>query len=107
MKKLARLLALALMLSACGNEAVETVPETTAAAITQPAVEPETEPTAESSEQRLLFTFAGDCTLGCHKEHNRAGYGFLLTVGEDFVLCILAAMLAKRLIPAFQHLGGV
>lgn len=32
---------------------------------------------------------------------------FLLTVGEDFVLCILAAMLAKRLIPAFQHLGGV
>ncbi|MBQ2402259.1 MAG: biotin transporter BioY [Lachnospiraceae bacterium] len=32
---------------------------------------------------------------------------FLLTVGEDFVLCILAAMLAKRLIPAFQRLGGV
>ena len=32
---------------------------------------------------------------------------FLLTVGEDFVLCILAAMLAKRLIPVFHRLGGV
>ena len=91
MKKLARLLALALMLSACGNKAVETVPETTAAAITQPTAEPETAPTAEPTtvptepaQQRLLFTFAGDCTLGCHKEHNRAGYGFLLTVGEQF-----------------------
>lgn len=27
---------------------------------------------------------------------------FLLTVGEDFILCILAALLAKRLIPAFS-----
>ncbi len=32
---------------------------------------------------------------------------FLLTVGEDFVLCVLAALLAKRLIPAFEQLGGV
>lgn len=32
---------------------------------------------------------------------------FLLTVGEDFVLCILAAMLAKRLIPAVEGMGGV
>ena len=78
MKKLSWLLALALMLSACGHEAAVTVPEPTAAAITQPAVEPETEPTAEPTtvptepaQQRLLFTFAGDCTLGCHKEHNR------------------------------------
>ena len=30
---------------------------------------------------------------------------FLLTVGEDFVLCILAAMLAKRLIPVFSRLS--
>lgn len=27
---------------------------------------------------------------------------FLLTVGEDFILCIFAAMLAKRLIPVFE-----
>lgn len=32
---------------------------------------------------------------------------FLLTVAEDFILCILASMLAKRLIPAFRHLGGI
>lgn len=29
---------------------------------------------------------------------------FLLTVGEDFILCILAALLAKRLIPIFEQL---
>ena len=28
---------------------------------------------------------------------------FLLTVGEDFILCVLAAMLAKRLIPALSR----
>ena len=91
MKKLVWLLALALLLSACGSKAQEVTPETTmAAAVIQPTAAPETEPTqtepveTEPPEQRLVFTFAGDCTLGCHTEHNRAGYGFLLTVGEQF-----------------------
>ena len=30
---------------------------------------------------------------------------FLLTVGEDFILCVLAAVLAKRLIPVLKNLG--
>ena len=30
---------------------------------------------------------------------------FLLTVGEDFILCILAAVLAKRLIPILGKLA--
>ena len=29
---------------------------------------------------------------------------FLLTVGEDFILCVLAAMLAKRLLPVLDRL---
>lgn len=29
---------------------------------------------------------------------------FLLTVGEDFVLCVLAAALAKRLMPVFSDM---
>lgn len=29
---------------------------------------------------------------------------FLLTVGEDFILCVLAALLAKRLIPVFSRM---
>lgn len=41
---------------------------------------PETEPPA----QRMVLTFAGDCTLGCHTAHTHAGYGFLLTVGDDY-----------------------
>ena len=31
---------------------------------------------------------------------------FLLTVGEDFVLCVLAAALAKRLMPVFSDMRG-
>lgn len=31
---------------------------------------------------------------------------FLLTVGEDFILCVLAAALAKRLIPVFQNMDS-
>ena len=87
MKKLVCLLALALLLSACGSNAPEAVPETTVTAVTQAATEPATQPATvptEPPERRLLFTFAGDCTLGCHKEHNRAGYGFLMTVEENF-----------------------
>lgn len=49
---------------------------------TQPTV---TEPTeTEPQEQRLVFTFAGDCTLGCHTAHTHAGYGFLMTVEENY-----------------------
>ncbi len=65
----------------------QTVPAETASAETLPSatLPPETEPPeTEPPEQRLTFTFAGDCTLGCHTEHNRAGYGFLMTVGEDY-----------------------
>ena len=85
MKKIAWLLLAALLLSGCGRQE-ETVAETTAetavpetAAIAEPATEPTLPP-----DQHLLFTFAGDCTLGCHMEHNRAGYGFLLTVGDQY-----------------------
>lgn len=53
---------------------------------TEPTVQPtETVPVeTEAPDQHLLFTFAGDCTLGCHTSHTHAGYGFLLTVGEDY-----------------------
>lgn len=84
MKKLVWLLVLMLLLSACSMEAEKTTPQTTDSL---PSAEPETQPQTlptEPPERRLLFTFVGDCTLGCHKAHNRAGYGFLLTVGEQF-----------------------
>ena len=87
MKKFAWLLLAALLLSGCGRQP-ETAVETTAPAVT---AEPETAAAAEATtvptlppDQHLIFTFAGDCTLGCHTEHNRAGYGFLMTVGEDY-----------------------
>lgn len=84
MKKLMWLLALALMLSACGIEAEETILQETEPQ-SSVAVETRAETVStEPPEQKLLFTFVGDCTLGCHKAHNRAGYGFLLTVGEQF-----------------------
>lgn len=61
-----------------------TQPETTQPV--QQTLPPETtQPVqTEPPEQRLRFTFAGDCTLGCHTAHTHAGYGFLLTVGEDY-----------------------
>ena len=49
-----------------------------------PATEPVPEETTEPDPVRVVMTFAGDCTLGCHTEHTHAGYGFLLTVGEDY-----------------------
>ena len=83
MKRIAILILAVLLLTGCAAEEpapVETtVPVTTAAPTTEPTTVP-TEPPAIS----MTFTFAGDCTLGCHTEHNRAGYGFLMTVGEDF-----------------------
>ena len=86
MKKVAWLLAAVLLLAGCGASGAQTPSPVDAA---QPAVEttvPEEATTAptEPPEQRLVFTFAGDCTLGCHTEHTRAGYGFLMTVGEDY-----------------------
>lgn len=93
MKKLAWLLSAVLLLSGCGksDQPTEALPEmavpTVEQMVTEPVTEPETVPTTvptEPPEQRLVFTFAGDCTLGCHKEHNRAGYGFLMTVGENY-----------------------
>ena len=85
MKKIAWLLLAVLLLGGCGRQKETAVPVTTAATapVTEETAEPTTVPTLPP-EQHLLITFAGDCTLGCHKEHNRAGYGFLMTVGEDY-----------------------
>lgn len=80
--------ALALLLCGCGSEpAEEALSRETTLAATEAVTEPETEPTTQPTEPpeiRYTFTFAGDCTLGCHTEHTHAGYGFLLTVGEDY-----------------------
>ena len=87
MKKLAWLPVLMLLLSACAAAEEAAVPETTvpvaAERVTEVTTEPTTIPT-EPPEQRFLLTFAGDCTLGGHTSHTRAGYGFLLTVGDHY-----------------------
>ena len=74
---------LTVLLTGCGSE--------TAAPTTEPAVETTAEPTTvpttvvtEPPTITMTFTFAGDCTLGCHSAHSRAGYGFLMTVEENF-----------------------
>ena len=46
--------------------------------------EPAPEETTQPEPVRMTLTFAGDCTLGNHSLHNSAGYGFLMTVGEQF-----------------------
>lgn len=58
---------------------------------TQPATEqaqPSTEPAqpeqTQPQEERFTLTFLGDCTLGCHTAHTHAGYGFLMTVEQDY-----------------------
>ena len=85
MKKIAWLLAVVLLLTGCGDSGeqlsspAEVMPDEETMVSEEPTVAP-----TEAPEQRLVFTFAGDCTLGCHTEHNRAGYGFLMTVGEDY-----------------------
>lgn len=72
-----------------GAHVTQTQPESSSV----PAVEteepaPDTaqmpEETTEPESLRMVMTFAGDCTLGCHTEHTHAGYGFLMTVGEDY-----------------------
>ena len=87
MKKLAWLPVLMLLLSACAAAEEAAVPETTvpvaAERVTEVTTEPTTIPT-EPPEQRFLLTFAGDCTLGGHPAHTRAGYGFLMTVADDY-----------------------
>ena len=85
MKRIAVLCLLAVLLAGCGSAPVP-APETaapTVQAVTEAATEPTTQPT-EPLPISMTFTFAGDCTLGCHTAHTRAGYGFLMTVGEDY-----------------------
>jgi poly-gamma-glutamate synthesis protein (capsule biosynthesis protein) len=83
MKKLVWLLVLMLLLGACSMKAEKTTLQATETLPSEAETQPETVPT-EPPEQRVLFTFVGDCTLGCNSSHNRAGYGFLLTVGEQY-----------------------
>ena len=75
------LLALALLAGCAADQDVpeETIQEQTVAVTTEATTVP-----TEPPEQRYLFTFAGDCTLGGHTSHTRAGYGFLLTVGDHY-----------------------
>ena len=86
MKRLVCLALLALLLTGCAGTAEDTtLPFQTEAAVTVPqaAAEETTHPT-QPPETRMVFTFAGDCTLGCHTIHTHAGYGFLMTVGESY-----------------------
>ena len=85
MKRLVCLALLALLLTGCAGAAEEdTTPQTeTAVTVTQAAAEETTHPT-QPPETRMVFTFAGDCTLGCHTIHTPAGDGCLMTVGESY-----------------------
>ncbi len=84
MKRLVCLGLLTLLLTGCAGAAEDAVPQTEASVtVTQAAAEETTHPT-QPPETRMVFTFAGDCTLGCHTLHTHAGYGFLMTVGEDY-----------------------
>ena len=60
------------------------VPSVSTAATEAPQTEPVPEETTVPEPIRMTMTFAGDCTLGCHTGHTHAGYGFLMTVGEDY-----------------------
>lgn len=64
---------------AYAEETAETTQPVQAEEETQPAAQP-----TEPQPTRITMTFAGDCTLGCHTEHTHAGYGFLLTVQDDY-----------------------
>lgn len=55
----------------------------------------------------LYFYFCSNYVLGVEVGWRLVFINcFLLTVGQDFVLCVLAAMLAKRLIPALERAQG-
>lgn len=74
-----------LLLAGCAEKAVEN--QNTEPAVTEQVTQATTEPTTvptEAPEERYLFTFAGDCTLGGHTAHTRAGYGFLMTVADQY-----------------------
>ena len=80
MKRLVWLGLLALLLTGCAGTAEDTtLPFQTEASVTvtQAAAEETTHPT-QPPETRMVFTFAGDCTLGCHTIHTHAGYGLSL-----------------------------
>ena len=72
----------------------QTVPVTTEPQQTQTEPAPIPQETAETqplettppeeSIRTYVLTFAGDCVLGCMEEHNQAGYGFRMVVGEDY-----------------------
>lgn len=71
-----------LLLAGCATDQdapEETIQEQTVAVTTEAATVP-----TEPPEQRYLLTFAGDCTLGGPTAHTRAGYGFLLTVADQY-----------------------
>lgn len=87
MKKLIWFCILMLLLCGCAAEAPDQ--ETVWPSVVEteePAAETESAPeeTTQPEPVRTVMTFAGDCTLGCHSAHNRAGYGFLMTVEEQF-----------------------
>lgn len=87
------LLAMGILLTACAQEAPETVPVMETTVVTEVSSEPTTKPTTvpttipvetEPREERFLLTFVGDCTFGSNPTNAYAGYGFIKTVGEDY-----------------------
>ena len=75
---------LTVLLTGCGSETVAPTTEPAAETTAEPTTVPETTVVTEPPAITMTFTFAGDCTLGCHSAHSRAGYGFLMTVEENF-----------------------
>ena len=69
----ALVLALSLLLCACGGNPAETTAPTE-------TVPPTTEPGPES----FLLTFAGDCTLASDPGNYASPHGFIQTIGEDY-----------------------
>lgn len=59
--------------------------QTAAAAQTEQQTEESlTETQTEAEEQRILLTFAGDCTLGSQLLHSYTDFGYAKVVGEDY-----------------------
>ena len=75
---------LTVLLTGCGSETVAPTTEPAVETTAEPTTVPETTVVTEPPAITMTFTFAGDCTLGCHSAHSRAGYGFLMTVEENF-----------------------
>lgn len=60
---------------------VESVPETSVTAATEPeTLPPETEP----EEEKYVISLAGDCTLGTNDPVYYADLGFIRTIGDDY-----------------------